>query len=79
MSQFFASGDQIIGTLALASVLQMNVQGRFPLGLIGWISVQFKELSRVFSNITVQKHLLFGTEPSLWSNSHIPTQLLEKP
>ena len=50
-----------------------------PLGLTGLISLQSKGLSRVFSNITVQKHQLFSTQPSLWSNSHIHTWLLEKP
>ena len=71
MSQFFTSGDQSIGTSASVSVLPMNIQGWFPLGLTGWISLQSKGLSRVFSNITVQKHLFFGAQPSLWSNSHV--------
>ena len=53
--------------------------GLIPLGLTGWISLQSKGLSRVFSNTTVQKHQLFGTQLSLWSNSHIHTWLLEKP
>ena len=56
MSLFFASGGQSIGVSALASVLQMNIQDYFPLGLTGWISLQSKGLSRVFSNTTVQKH-----------------------
>ena len=60
MSQFFTSGDQSIGVLASASVLPMNIQDLFPLGLTDWISLQSKGLSRVFSNITVQKHQLFG-------------------
>ena len=51
----------------------------FPLGLTGLISLQSKGLSRVFSNISVQKHQFFGIHPSLWSNSHIHTWLLEKP
>ena len=51
----------------------------FPLGLTGLISLQSKGLSRVFSNISVQKHRFFGTYPSLWSNSHIHTWLLERP
>ena len=60
ISQFFASGGQSIGTSALASVLPVNIQGWFPLGWTGWISLQSKGLSRVFSNITVQKHPFFG-------------------
>ena len=63
----------------LASVLPINIQDWFPLGLTGLISLQFKELSRVFSNTTVQKHQFFSIQPSLWSNSHIHTWLLEKP
>ena len=54
-----------------ASVLPRNIQGWFPLGFTGLISVQSKGLSRVFHNITVQKHRFFGAQPSLWSNSHI--------
>ena len=64
MSQFFASGGQSIGVSALASVLPMDVQDRFPLGWTGWI-LQSKGLSRVFSNTTVQKHQFFGTQLSL--------------
>ena len=79
MSQFFTSGGQIIGVLASASVLPMNIQDWFLLGLTGWISLQSKGLSRVFSNTTVQKHQFFGAQLSLWSNSHIHTWLLEKP
>ena len=79
MSQVFASGGQGIGVSALVSVLPMNSQGWFSLGWTGWISLQSKGLSRVFSNTTVQKHQFFGTQPSLWSNSHIHTWLLEKP
>ena len=63
---------------ATASVLPMNSQGWFPLGLTGLISLQSKGLSRVFSNTTVQKHQFFGAQPSLWSYSHIHTWLLEK-
>ena len=70
MSQFFASGDQSIGVLASASVLPMNIQDWFPLGLTDLISLLSKGLSRVFSNTTVQKHQFFGTQLSLWSNSH---------
>ena len=72
MSQFFASGGQSIGASALASVLPMNIQGWFPLGWTGWISLQSKGFSRVFSNTTVQKHQFFGAQLSLWSNSHYP-------
>ena len=77
MSQFIASGGQSIG--ASASVLPINIQCWFPLGLTGLISLQSKGLSRVFSNTTVQKHQFFSTQLSLWSNSHIHTWLLEKP
>ena len=63
MSQLFTSGGQSIG--ASASVLPMNIQDWFPLGLIGLISLQSKGLSRVFSNTTVQKHRFFSTQPSL--------------
>ena len=63
MSQLFASGGQSIG--ASASVLLMNIQDWFPLGLTGWISLQSKGLSRVFSNTTVQKHQFFGAQLSL--------------
>ena len=66
------------GVSASASVLSMNIQGWFPLGLTGLISLQSKGLSRVF-NTTVQKHQFFGAQLSLWSNSHIHTWLLEKP
>ena len=78
MSQFFASSGQSIGTSASASVLPMKIQDWFPLGLTGLISLQSKGLSRVFSNTTVQKHQFFCAQPSLWSNSHIRTWLLEK-
>ena len=71
MSQFFATGGQTIGVSASTSVLPMNIQDWFPLGWTGWISLQSKGLSRVFSNTTVQKHQFFGTQPSLWSNSRI--------
>ena len=69
MSQLFASGGQSTGVSASASVLPMNIQDWFPLGWTGWISLQFKGLSRVFSNITVQKHPFFCAQLSLWSNS----------
>ena len=78
MSQFFKSGGQSIGASASASVLPMNIQGWFPLGLISLSSLPSKGLSRVFFNTTVQKRQFFGTQPSLWSNSHIYTWLLEK-
>ena len=77
VSQFFASGGQSIEGSASASVLPVNTQDWFPLGWTGWISLQFKGLARVFSNTTVQKHQFFGTQLSLWSNSHIHTWLLE--
>ena len=79
MSQFFASGGQSIGTSASPSVLPMNIQDWFPLGWTGWVSLQSKGLSRVFSNTTVQKHIFFSAQLSLWSSSHIHTWLLEKP
>ena len=77
MSQFFASGGQSIGVSASASALPMNIQDWFSLGLSGLI-LQSKGLSRVFSSTTVEKHKFFGVQPSLWSNSHIYTWLLEK-
>ena len=72
-SQLFASRGQNIGVSASASVLQMNIQGWFPLGWTGLISFQSKGLSRVFSNTSVRKHQFFGAQPSLWYNSHIHT------
>ena len=68
MSQFFTSGGQSIGVSASTSVLPMNIQDLFPLGWTGWISLQSKGLSRVFSNTTVQKHQFFGAQLSLWSS-----------
>ena len=65
MSQFFTSDGKSIGVSATASVLPINVQGWFPLGWTGWISLLSKGLSRVFSNTTVQKHQFFGTQLSL--------------
>ena len=70
VSQFFTSSGQIIGASASASVLPMNIQDWLSLLLTGWIPLQSKGLSRVFSNTTVQKHQLSGTQLSLWSNSH---------
>jgi len=78
MSSFFASGGQSIGASAIASVLLMNIQDWFPLGLTGLISLLSKGLWRVFSSSTIQKHQFFIYQPSLWSNSHICTWLLEK-
>ena len=77
MSQFFASGGQSIGVSASASVPPMNIQDWFPLGWTGWIFLKSKELSRVFSNTTFQKHQFFSTQPSLYSNSHIHTSLMK--
>ena len=65
ISHFFSSGGQSIGASASASVLPMNIQDWFPLGWTGWISLQSKGLSRVFSNTTVQKHQFFSTQLSL--------------
>ena len=79
MSQLFTWGGQTIGVSALASVLPMNIQDWSPLGWTGWISLQSKGLSRVFSNTTLQKHQFFGAQPSSQSNSHIHTWLQEKP
>ena len=74
---FFASDGQNIGVLASAEVLPMNSQDGFPLGWTGWISLQSKGLSRVFSNTAIQKHQFFSAQCSLWSSSHICTWLLE--
>ena len=79
MSKFLVSGGQSIRVSALASVLPMNIQGWFPLGWTGWISLQSKGLLRVSSNTTVQKHQFLNAQLSLLSNSHIHTWLLEKP
>ena len=78
VSQLFASGGRSIGASASASVLPVNIQGWFPLGLTGLISLLFKGFSRVFSNTTVWKYQFFRAQPSLRSNSHIHTWLLEK-
>ena len=66
-------------SFSFISVLPMNIQDWFPLGRTGLISLQSKELSRVFANTTIQKHQFFGAQLSLWSSSHIHTWLLEKP
>ena len=79
MSQLFAWGGQSTGVSALASVLPKKSQNWSPLGWTGWISLQSKGLSRVFSNSTVQKHQVFGAQLSSQSNSHIHTWPLEKP
>ena len=76
-SQFFTSGGQNIGVSASVSVLPMNIQDWFPLGQTGLISLHSKGLSRVFSNTIVWKYQFFGTQPSLWSSSHICTWLLK--
>ena len=78
MSWLFTSGDQSIGASASASVLPVNIQGWFPLGLTGLISLVSKGLSRVFSSTTVGKHQFFSVQPSLWSNSHSHRWLLKK-
>ena len=77
VSQLFISGGQNIGVSAPASVLPMNIEGLFPLGLTGLILL-FEGLSRVFSSTTIWKHQFFGAQLSLWSNSHKRTWLLEK-
>ena len=79
MSQLFAWGGRSTGVSALASFLAKNTQGWSPLEWTGWISLQSKALSGVFSNTTVQKHQFFGTQPSSQSNSHIHTWPEEKP
>ena len=79
MSQLFAWGGQNIGVSASASVLPMNIQDWSPLEWTTWISLQYRGLSRVFSNTTVQNHQFFGTQLSSQSNSHILTWPLEKP
>ena len=79
MSQLFVSGGQSIGVSASTSILPMNTQDWSPLGWTGWISLQSKGLSRVFTNTTVQKHWFFEAQLSSQSNSHIHTWPLEKP
>ena len=73
MSRLYASGGQNIGASASASLLSMNIQGWFPLGLTCLISLLSKGFSRIFSSTTVWKHQFFGTQPSLWFNAHICT------
>ena len=72
MGQFFASDGQSIGTSASTSVLPMNTQDWFPIGWSGWISLQSKGLSRVFSNTTAQKHQFFGIQPHPNPNYVVP-------
>ena len=79
ISQLFAWGGQSLGVSTSASVLPMNTQDWSPLGWTGWISLQSKGLSRVFSNTTVQKHQCFSAQLSSQSNSYIHTRPLEKP
>ena len=79
MGWLSAAGGQSIGASASASVLPMNIQDWFPLGLTGLISLQTEGLSRVFFSTTFGRHQFFSAQPSLWSNSHNPTWLLEKP
>ena len=79
MSWLFTLGAQNIGASASISVLPMNIQSPFPLGLTGLISLVSKGLSCVFSSTTVQKHQFFSAQPSLWSNSDIHSWPLEKP
>ena len=79
ISQLFASGGQSIGVSALASFLPKKSQGWSPSEWTGWIALQSKGLSRVFSNTTVQKHQFFSAQPSSQSNSHIHTWPQEKP
>ena len=62
-----------------SSISPSNIQDWSPLWWTGWISLQYKGLSRIFSNTTVQKYQFFGAQLSLWSNSHIPTWLLKNP
>ena len=78
MNKLFASSGHSTGVSASASVHPVNIQDWLPLGWTGWISLQSKGLSRVFSNTTIQKHQFFDTQLSLWSNFHIHTWLLEK-
>ena len=77
MSQHFAWGGQSTGVSALASFLPKKSQGWFPSEWTGWISLQSKGFSRVFSNITAKKHQFFGTQLSSQSNSHMHTWPLE--
>ena len=79
MSRLSTSDGQSIGASTSASVLPMNIQGWFPLGFTGLVSLLSMGLSRIFFSTTLQKHQFFGIQPSLWSISHIYTWLLETP
>ena len=79
MSQLYTRGGQSTGVSASASVLPMNTQNWSPLWWTGWIFLQSKGLSRVFSNTTIQRHQFFGAQLSSQSSSHIHTWPLEKP
>ena len=78
VSQLFASGGQSTGASASSGVRPMNMQDWFPLGLTGLISLLSRGISSITSSTTVRKHQFFSAQPSLWSNSHIHTWLLEK-
>ena len=78
MSRLFLLGDQNIGALASVSFLPVSIQGWFPVGLTGLISLLSKGLSRVFSSTTIRKHQSFGAYVSLWSSSHSCMWVLEK-
>ena len=78
MSRLFASSDQSVRVSTSASVLTMNIQSWFPLGLTGLTFFQSKGLSRVFPSTIIWRHQFFGAQPSLWSSSHIHTWLLKK-
>ena len=77
--QWVSSSHQVAKVLELQLQHPMNIQDLFPLGLTGFISVQCKELSRVFPNTTIWKHQFFSAQLFLWSNSHTLTWILEKP
>ena len=79
MCQLFTPSGQRTGASVSASVLPMNIQGWFPLGLTGLISLLSKGLLMVFSNTTFWKYPFFGAQPSLWSDSYLHTWLLERP
>ena len=78
-SRWVSSSHQVAKVLELQLQCPNNIQSWFHLGLTCLISLQFRGLSRVFSSTTIQMHRLFSTQPSLWSNSHISSWLLEKP
>ena len=79
VSRLFTSDGQSIGASASTSVLSTNIQGWFPLGWTGLNPLQPKGLSSVFFSTKIRKHQFFSAQPSLWSNSHIRTLLLEEP